>query len=50
MQEGRLWLFSKEKKKEHLELDKYGSGENPGGDGEGETMIRIYCMKFQIKK
>jgi hypothetical protein len=36
-----------------MELDGWGVGKDLGGDEEGETMIRIYCMKkidFQLKK
>lgn len=34
-------------------LDGREGGENLGGDREGETVIRMYCMKknsFQLKK
>jgi hypothetical protein len=32
-----------------MELDGWGGRKDPGGDGEGETMIRIECMNFQLK-
>lgn len=38
--------------KEDMELDGWGSGEDLGGNGEGETVIRIRSMKrvIPIKK
>lgn len=36
-----------------VELEQWECGEGPGEDKEGETGIRIYCMKehlFSIKK
>lgn len=35
-----------------MEFDGWGCGKNQKGDEEGETVIRIYCMKelFSTKK
>lgn len=39
-------LFSRERKKEDIELGGWRGRENLGGTGEGETVIRIYCTKI----
>lgn len=46
----KLYLFSRER--EGVELVGWGAGEHLRGDGEGETVVRIYCMKiiFNSKK
>jgi hypothetical protein len=42
------YLFSNERKRRGLDFAKWGSGENLGGVGRGETVIRIKCIKENL--
>lgn len=33
-----------------MELNKWGGGDDLGGDGGGETVIRIYFIKTYLRK
>lgn len=37
-------------KKEGMELGGWSDGEDLGGEGAGETVIRIHCMKKKVLK
>jgi hypothetical protein len=42
-------LFSKEKKRECVELGEWGGGEDLGGIGGRESVIRMYHMERNLK-